>query len=646
MKRSYDYSFAQEDRDHTSAISQHSFEHRHLHTIATQAAPYNIEPSTQTPSYLASRSGLGQHSYLGLRSPLLNISSNIDIDNEFQSNSAAQKAVDTQASPSLFWARYRADSGTTGLGIHCGALTQELGYTAAGDTMGPIVKTEPHSDGLGSLSRPVQGGFLDLLNRPYSGFSGSFCPGPRCAEDDSIPVLTSEDATTSDFAAFFLGSSTLSIPSLLYPSSSELALDTQPLFCSSSSESSVEAAFVNASFCGLYTTSSTSSSANNSPVRKALLYASSSSGSVIDNTGPYSVRDPFSAFMNLDSPLFLGSNGITVKQREPVVGLYADINLRTVPTRQGSPQLYVNPADVMGHQDMDVKTEQEHDHYRQQSHITPAQGCLTTTDCDADNGFTDEAVQAIVNVISAANREDVDKTTSPELPRVTEPVHPAFSLQDIPPPIIPQPTHFLFAPPRQVHPMPVNTHPSLCASVSPPTAHASASTSHARAANPPRAFPACLDHAPFVFFPSSLSALHPPQRTPLLDCQPLTFPVQDHARASPVPSAGDTQIPISNAHMGVELDELRRRADDYRACNPSEDIDKTWLQAFAGRLSEGGVLIDEWRCYVKGCAQRNKRRDHILVHVGSHVEHRPFACGRWCVYIFWVVGREADRRRI
>ncbi|EKM59146.1 uncharacterized protein PHACADRAFT_52995, partial [Phanerochaete carnosa HHB-10118-sp] len=31
-------------------------------------------------------------------------------------------------------------------------------------------------------------------------------------------------------------------------------------------------------------------------------------------------------------------------------------------------------------------------------------------------------------------------------------------------------------------------------------------------------------------------------------------------------------------------------------------------------------------CYVKGCTQTNKRRDHILVHVGSHVEHRPFQC--------------------
>ena len=56
---------------------------------------------------------------------------------------------------------------------------------------------------------------------------------------------------------------------------------------------------------------------------------------------------------------------------------------------------------------------------------------------------------------------------------------------------------------------------------------------------------------------------------------------------------------------------------------------RTFLQTFAGRLSEQGDMIPEFRCYVKGCMQRNKRRDHILVHVGSHVEHRPFQCPQW-----------------
>ncbi|KIJ19972.1 hypothetical protein PAXINDRAFT_107581, partial [Paxillus involutus ATCC 200175] len=36
--------------------------------------------------------------------------------------------------------------------------------------------------------------------------------------------------------------------------------------------------------------------------------------------------------------------------------------------------------------------------------------------------------------------------------------------------------------------------------------------------------------------------------------------------------------------------------------------------------------LSDFRCYVIGCDQRNKRRDHILVHVGAHIGQRPFAC--------------------
>ncbi|KII95803.1 hypothetical protein PLICRDRAFT_129799 [Plicaturopsis crispa FD-325 SS-3] len=48
--------------------------------------------------------------------------------------------------------------------------------------------------------------------------------------------------------------------------------------------------------------------------------------------------------------------------------------------------------------------------------------------------------------------------------------------------------------------------------------------------------------------------------------------------------------------------------------------------AYAGKLSERGQLIDDFRCYVTGCTQTNKRRDHMMVHVGAHVDQRPFAC--------------------
>ncbi|KAI0251314.1 hypothetical protein BJV78DRAFT_1081639, partial [Lactifluus subvellereus] len=40
-----------------------------------------------------------------------------------------------------------------------------------------------------------------------------------------------------------------------------------------------------------------------------------------------------------------------------------------------------------------------------------------------------------------------------------------------------------------------------------------------------------------------------------------------------------------------------------------------------------------YRCYISGCAQVNKRRDHIIVHICSHVNERPFAC-RHCQMTF------------
>jgi early growth response protein 1 len=40
-------------------------------------------------------------------------------------------------------------------------------------------------------------------------------------------------------------------------------------------------------------------------------------------------------------------------------------------------------------------------------------------------------------------------------------------------------------------------------------------------------------------------------------------------------------------------------------------------------------LLDDYRCYVVGCTQVNKRKDHMIVHVGSHLDHRPYKCGYW-----------------
>lgn len=122
-------------------------------------------------------------------------------------------------------------------------------------------------------------------------------------------------------------------------------------------------------------------------------------------------------------------------------------------------------------------------------------------------------------------------------------------------------------------------------------------------------------------------------RQPLADIQAPNPAYCTNCTSAPVVP----QSPVLNAHLGVPLHDLRRRADNFRQCNPGLELDRAWLQSFAGRLSQRGELIEEYRCYVTDCDQRNKRRDHILVHVGSHVEHRPWQCGEWCVVLafFW-----------
>ena len=93
--------------------------------------------------------------------------------------------------------------------------------------------------------------------------------------------------------------------------------------------------------------------------------------------------------------------------------------------------------------------------------------------------------------------------------------------------------------------------------------------------------------------------------------------------------------PVLDAHRGVELEELKAKAERYRSRNQGRDYDKRWLISFAGKLSVRGELIEEFRCYVTGCGQINKRRDHILIHVGAHLDQRPFKCRHWYVLIIY-----------
>ena len=91
--------------------------------------------------------------------------------------------------------------------------------------------------------------------------------------------------------------------------------------------------------------------------------------------------------------------------------------------------------------------------------------------------------------------------------------------------------------------------------------------------------------------------------------------------------------PVFDAHRGIDLDDLKLKAARYRLRNPGREYDNTWLVSFAGKLSKQGKLLDDFRCYILGCDQVNKRRDHILIHVGGHLDQRPFKCRYWYVVL-------------
>ena len=87
--------------------------------------------------------------------------------------------------------------------------------------------------------------------------------------------------------------------------------------------------------------------------------------------------------------------------------------------------------------------------------------------------------------------------------------------------------------------------------------------------------------------------------------------------------------PAFNMHEGISECDLQRRANRFRRRYPGRNIDRHWLLKYAGKLNKDGKAIQDYRCYITGCAQVNKRRDHIIVHICSHVNERPFACRHW-----------------
>lgn len=105
-----------------------------------------------------------------------------------------------------------------------------------------------------------------------------------------------------------------------------------------------------------------------------------------------------------------------------------------------------------------------------------------------------------------------------------------------------------------------------------------------------------------------------------------------HQRSSPnVPMEEFCQTPVLNAHLGIDVTDFESRAEKFRTRNPGQDLSRKWLLSYTGKLSARGELIEDYRCYIVGCNQRNKRRDHILIHLGSHVDQRPWVCEQWYV---------------
>lgn len=90
--------------------------------------------------------------------------------------------------------------------------------------------------------------------------------------------------------------------------------------------------------------------------------------------------------------------------------------------------------------------------------------------------------------------------------------------------------------------------------------------------------------------------------------------------------------PVFNMHEGISEHDLQRRANRYRRRYPGRSLDRHWLLKYAGKLNKDGKAIEDYRCYITGCAQVNKRRDHIIVHICSHVNERPFACRYWLLH--------------
>ncbi|KAI0650340.1 hypothetical protein C8Q79DRAFT_1083636 [Trametes meyenii] len=285
----------------------------------------------------------------------------------------------------------------------------------------------------------------------------------------------------------------------------------------------------------------------------------------------------------------------------PFLGIYADVNMRERVVQRQSSSLCVNPADVMAGPSGDNASTTAVDILSSGAQTLMNRRLSHTPDFTADfpdealvsNAFSEEALSAIVSVLQSSIKQEEPRTVFRE-------VVPPFAVNIKPlEPVAPQP----------IYPNHFATYPSNGFGVHHPSV--SCKNAETRAPLPTLRMP--LADLPLNHFQQLQNMSYDAH-------EPMGIP-QANASATIPPMS-----PVLNAHAGIELDDLRQRAADYRTRHPNSELDRTFLQCFAGRLSTRGELLEEYRCYVVGCGQRNKRRDHILVHVGSHVEHRPWAC--------------------
>ncbi|CAL1700903.1 unnamed protein product [Somion occarium] len=288
--------------------------------------------------------------------------------------------------------------------------------------------------------------------------------------------------------------------------------------------------------------------------------------------------------MDADLPRPTSDFAMFSPKGEPLIGLFADVNFRHEAWNRISPQPCFNPALLTKNDDelqaeaediMDLQLEYPYEDDVQTGTVQTTEPSVTLS----------EAVDSIVSMLSASMAEqERDEAALTSVPAA----------------------------------------PSVQARTQTPAPAPSVSRQRQHTNGQGLAMPA------FATRSVKLEAATPIIRSPRTPLQMIRSPFAD-VRILNLPTRVATPpifigSPILNAHLGVSLDDLRRKADEFRMNNPGTDIDKAWLQAFAGRLSERGELLPDYRCYVLGCAQSNKRRDHILVHVGSHVEYRPFQC--------------------